>query len=236
MTTPAVIAHRGASGHAPENTVTAFRLAVEQGADGIEFDVRRSADGRLIVHHDAHLPDGRAIVRTDAADLPSHVPDLERALDACAGAWVNLEIKNDRREPDFDPDRRVATEVAELLARRSEPAQQWLISSFDLATVDAVRAVAPSLATAFLVLEASSENIDAAVGGGHTALHPWVQTLDRASVEAARSAGLRVNVWTCNDEARMRELIEWGVDGICTDLPDLARRLVPDVARRVPPE
>lgn len=224
---PAVIAHRGSSGHAPENTVAAFRLAVEQDADGIELDVRRTADGHLVVHHDARLPDGRIIVEVPAEQLPAHVPDLTAALDACAGAWVNLEIKNDEREPDFDPDRRLAGQVAELLAARPETSDRWLISSFDLATVDTVRAIAPGLPTAFLVLETTPATIAAAADGGHRALHPWVAALDRPGLDSAHAAGLQVNAWTCNDEDRMRELIEWGIDGICTDLPDLARRLVP---------
>lgn len=224
---PAVIAHRGSSGHAPENTVAAFRLAVEQDADGIELDVRRTADGQLVVHHDARLPDGRAIIELTVEQLPAHVPDLTAALDACAGAWVNLEIKNDERDPDFDPDRRLATDVAELLAARPETPDRWLISSFDLATVDTVRAIAPGLPTAFLVLETTPATIAAAIDGGHRALHPWVAALDRAALDAAHAAGLQINAWTCNDEERMRELIVWGIDGICTDLPDVARRLLP---------
>lgn len=223
----AVIAHRGASGHAPENTRAAFRLAVDQGADGIELDVRRTADRHLVVHHDARLADGRAIIELTVEQLPAHVPDLASALDACTGAWVNLEIKNDPNDPDFDPQRRLAAEVADLLSSRPEPSEQWLISSFDLATVDEVRIVAPRLPTALLVLHADRSAIEAAIGGGHRALHPWVHVLDRPSLDAAQAAGLEVNVWTCNDEERMRELIEWGIDGICTDLPDVARRLVP---------
>lgn len=223
---PAIIAHRGASGHVRENTVEAFQLAVDMGADGIELDVRRTADGRLVVHHDAHLPDGRTIVETSADQLPPHVPDLATALEACAGAWVNLEIKNDQREPDFDPERRVADEVIALLSSRPDPAERWLVSSFDVVTIEAVRATGTGVPTAYLVRRVTDRAIDAAVAGGHRALHPREQDLDRDAVERAHRAGLGVNTWTCNDPERMIELIDWGVDGLCTDLPDLARRVL----------
>src|SRR5262245_27082175 len=92
---PAVIAHRGASRAAPENTLEAFRLARSLGADAVELDVRRTRDGALAVHHDARLPDGQSVVDLSAAELPRSVPLLDAALDACAGMWVNVEIKND---------------------------------------------------------------------------------------------------------------------------------------------
>src|SRR4051812_33810066 len=86
-----VIAHRGASKAERENTLGAFRRARAMGADAVELDVRRTVDGVLVVHHDP-LP----------AELTPHVPTLGDALDACTGMWVNVEIKNDPDEPDFD--------------------------------------------------------------------------------------------------------------------------------------
>src|SRR3954452_22090130 len=89
-----IFAHRGASARYTENTVSAFQGARDLGADWVELDVRRTADGSLAVHHDAHLPDGRRIVELHAADLPDTVPDLAGALDACEPLGVNVEIKN----------------------------------------------------------------------------------------------------------------------------------------------
>ena len=71
-----VFAHRGASATQTENTVAAFAAAVAMGADGVELDVRRTADGALAVHHDAHLPDGRLLCEVATSALPSHVPSL----------------------------------------------------------------------------------------------------------------------------------------------------------------
>ena len=125
VTMTLVIAHRGASRAERENTIAAFRRAVEMGADGIELDVRRSADDRLVVHHDAALADGRLIRHTGSADLPDHIPSLAAALDACEGAFVNVEIKNDPSDPDFDPSRRAAYYVRVL----EIPTPRW--STYD---------------------------------------------------------------------------------------------------------
>lgn len=215
-----VIAHRGASAHAPENTIAAFELAGRLGADGVELDVRRSADDRLVVHHDAHLPDGRAILATASSELPAGVAVLDDALDACAGMFVNIEIKNDPQDPDHDPTDWVAWKVATALARRGD-GPRWLVSSFRLATVDRMRHVAPSVRTAWLTLGLDAAIVATTVRHGHSIVHPWVGQLDRAALQAAHAVGLTVNTWTCDDPARMAELIGWGIDGICTNVPDV---------------
>lgn len=216
-----IIGHRGASAAEGDNTLAAFRRAVEMGADGVELDVRRSRDDRLVVHHDAHLPDGRAILDVVASDLPDHVPTLDDALDACAGIFVNIEIKNDPAEPDHDPGDWVAHRVGEVLSRRGGGVR-WLISSFRSGTVAVCRTILPGVRTAWLVGSVDDDVIARTAAAGHAAIHPFVETLDERSVRAAHGAGLAVNTWTCDDPARMRELIAWGVDGICTNVPDVA--------------
>lgn len=225
-----VIAHRGASRAEPENTVRAFRRAVEIGADGIELDVRRTVDDVLVVHHDAALPDGRAIRRTAAAELPDHVPSLADALDACEGAFVNVEIKNDPADPDFDPNEWVAYRTVVELGRRGA-GPRWLVSSFRLETVDAVRRLAPSVRTAWLVVGAGGDELAVTAGRGHVAIHPHVGGIDADFIRAAHAAGLAVNTWTCDDPDRMRQLIAWGVDGICTNVPDVAVAVRDEILR-----
>lgn len=216
-----VIAHRGASVAEPENTLAAFRRAGEAGADGVELDVRRSADDRLVVHHDARLPDGRVIRSTVRAELPDSIPTLDAALDACDGMFVNVEIKNDPDDPDFDPTEWLAHRViAQLAGRRSD--RRWLISSFRHETVETCRRILPTIPTAWLVMEIDTDVVARASAAGHAAVHPFVRTLTEEAVRAAHAAGLAVNTWTCDDPQRMRELIGWGVDGICTNLPDVA--------------
>ena len=223
----AVIAHRGASKAERENTVEAFRRAVEMRTDGIELDVRRTRDGVLVVHHNPDLADGRVIAHLDHADVPTHVPTLDAALDACRPAWVNVEIKNDPTEPDFDATDSIADDTIALLARRSEGDDRWLISSFRLETVDRCRAIRPNIRTAWLTVKVDESDVtnvlDGLVTTGHAALHPWVGALTRELVDACHARGLAVNTWTCDDPDRMDELVAWGVDGICTNRPDLAR-------------
>lgn len=222
-----VIAHRGASRAEPENTIAAFTRAVEMGADCVELDVRRTADDHLIVHHDPHLADGRIIRETPRAELPGAIPDLAASLDACAGIAVNIEIKNEHGEPDFDPSDWVLEQVAQELERRADPTR-WLVSSFRPDTVAVCRDRLPSVRSAVLTYAADPATVSAVAAAGHQAIHPYVPRVDEASVRHAHSLGLAVNVWTCDDPDRMRELMAWGVDGICTNVPDVAL----DVRRR----
>lgn len=217
-----VIAHRGASAAAPENTVEAFTKAVQMGADGIELDVRRTADDHLVVHHDAHLPDGRLIRSTNRLDLPQAVPTLSAALDACAGAFVNIEIKNHVSEPDHDPSRTVARMVADELIARTDPTSRWLISSFDLESVNAMSRLIPAIRTAFLTICDPTAGLAATAQHGHTAWHPNYRDVDENLIKAAHALGIAVNVWTCDDPDIQRRLMDSGIDGICTNVPNQA--------------
>ena len=217
----AIIAHRGASAAHPENTVEAFRAAAALGATWVELDVRRTADGRLAVHHDARLSDGRALVDVAAADLPPHVPSLVEALEASAPLGVNVEIKNSPNDVDFDPQAALVELVVADIAACSQPI---LVSSFHPPTLDRVKAVDRSVATAQLTFELKDpgRTIERAVAAGHSALHPFDATVTPDLVALAHDAGLQVNVWTVDDPARIVALDDMGVDGIVTNVPDVA--------------
>lgn len=215
-----VIAHRGASMVERENTLAAFGRAASMGADGVELDARRTADGVVVVHHSVQLADGRAVVDTDHGDVPDYVPTLTAALDACDGMFVNIEIKNLPAEPDFDADERVATAVMAELATRPDGHDRWLISCFHMDTVDACRSIDPAVPTALLTVDFDATVIERTVRHGHVAVHPWEPTVTAELIDTAHASGLRVNTWTCNDPARATELGRWGIDGICTDVPD----------------
>lgn len=218
-----VIAHRGASAAFPENTVAAFEGARALGADWVELDVRRTADGALVVVHDAALANGELVVATARADIDAVVPSLAEALDACEGMGVNIEIKNHPIDPDYDPTMVVAKGVVAEVARRGAH-DRVLVSCFDLGTVDAVRDLDPAVPTAYLVLDPEGgAAVDVAVEHGHRALHPWVPMVDEALIRRAHAAGLLVNTWTTDDPERILELAGWGIDGVVTNVPDVAR-------------
>lgn len=231
-----VIGHRGAPQVEPENTVASFGAALAVGADGVELDVRRTADRRLAVHHDAELADGRTIVRTAWADVPDAVPDLAAALDACRGAdVVNVEIKNWPDDVDFDPSLGVVDAVVEvLLGRPADERARFLVSCFHLPSADRVRELAPELATAWLVIGPGADGrtepgvdpmaamVAEVAGHGHGALHPHHAFVNAELVGAAHAAGVAVNTWTCDDPDRIRWLADVGVDAIVTNVPDVA--------------
>ena len=197
------------------------------GADMAELDVRHTADGQLAVHHDARLADGRAIIEVAARDLPSEVPNLEEALAACDGMAVNVEVKNSSRDPDFDPERTVAAEVAAIVGERGLH-DGILVSSFDVGSIARVRQVDARVATAWLttLLPDAAGAVASLVEAGHRALHPYDPIVDAALVEVCHRAGIEVNVWTVDDPARINELVGFGVDGICTNVPDVALRVL----------
>lgn len=227
---PLIIAHRGASAVERENTIAAFRTARRLGADMVELDVRPTADGALAVHHDARLEDGTPLVRLAAAELPRHVPLLDAALDACAGMGVNIEIKSSPLDPDFDPERRLADAVVELVASRGER-DRVIVSSFDPAMVARVRELDPAVATAWLTIGIEvATAVGTCVAAGHRWWHPHERDVTAEAIAVAHAAGLGVNAWTVDDPARMAELAAWGTDGICTNVPDVAVRTL-----RTPP-
>ncbi len=214
-----VIGHRGASGALPENTPEAFALADRMGADGVELDVRLATDGhggtRLVVFHDP-LPATQ--IELDA------LPSFEDVLDACGERMlINVEIKNSVGDGGHDPTMAVVAPTVAAMRRRGDSwTGRWLFSSFDLDTMNHCRLVAPELPTALLVGECTEEAIAAAVASGHVAVHPWVGSLTSECVDACHAAGLLVNTYTCNDPVRLRELVAMGVDGVCSDVPDIA--------------
>ena len=224
---PLVVAHRGASADRLENTVEAFVEARDQGADWVELDVRISADDVLVVHHDAHYPDGRLVRDVPMDEVPDHVPSLAEAFEACDGMGVNVEVKNLPGDPDHEASV-VACEAVAGLASAYRPPELLLVSSFDIAAVDRIRAADPTVPTAWVVAERHGTNLvlDRTVTHGHGSVNPWDELVDEHLVEASHARGLSVLVWTVDDAERMERLAAWGVEGIITNRPGLARSVV----------
>lgn len=226
---PLVIAHRGASAARPENTVEAFRHARQLGADWVELDARRAADGSVWVLHDDHLADGRVLATLHPDELPAEVPSLHEALEACEGMGINIEIKNVPIDKDYDPTEVVAARTVELV-RELDLHDRVLVSSFSMDTVDAVRGADGRIETAWLTVhEVDEVALRRVADRGHAAVHPHEMAVDAGAVQRARSVGLRLNTWTTDDPDRIRAQVELGVDGICTNVPDVARQVIDEI-------
>lgn len=234
MTVPRVLAHRGATAVALENTLQAFVAASALGADGVELDVHRSADGVLVVHHDADARGLGVLAERTEAEIRAarpEIPTLEEALEAGAGMLVNVEVKNLPGDADYDPGERIAAGVVELLTRRGRE-DEVLVSSFNLESVDRVRRLDGTIPTGFLTLVGMDpvDGVEVAHAHGHDAVHPDVRALAggaaAATIGRAHELGMTVNAWTVNDEDEMRRLATLGVDAVITDAPDLARRVL----------
>ena len=214
-----VFAHRGlhASG-AQENTLASFEAAADAGADGVEFDVRRTVDGALVVHHDAVLPGGGVIAEMKVAELDPSVPLLAEVIATCGQLAMNVEIKNDPSEPGYDPTGGLAAQVVAELAELASGADV-IISSFDPGTLVAVRAADPDVPIGLLL--GWGADIDAAVETarleGFGCLHPFVGDVDESAVQHCRAGGLMLNVWTVDTPADLTRMVALGVDIVITD-------------------
>jgi glycerophosphoryl diester phosphodiesterase len=220
--TPLVIAHRGASGYAGENTVEAIRLAREMGADGVEIDVHACLDGGFLVRHDPLLPDDRSIhdmglEEAQAALAATGVlaPSLTEALASATGLRTWVEVKHLREAQD-----RLFLDV---LSAASDPSLV-AIHSFDHRLVRRLWEREPSLHLGILQ-SARPENPLAAVttSGAGTLWQEWT-LVDRELISAARDAHVEVIAWTVNSAAAARHLTGLGVAGLCGDYPDRLRQ------------
>ncbi len=214
----AVFAHRGCTDGFTENTIDAFAEARRLGADGVELDVRLTADGALAVHHDAEIPGLGVIAQLEVADLPAHVPLLADVLAVCEGMVVNVEIKNAPQDPGWDPGEAVAALTAAAIEEAGWTARV-LVSSFQTTTLRAVQAADGRLALGALWgFGAEVEPaLAAAAEAGFGAVHPFVLSVRPELVARAHAMGLAVNVWTVNAPEDLRAMVAAGVDTMITD-------------------
>ena len=220
---PRVFGHGSSTPGDELNSRASFERVLGLPIDGVELDVRRTADDALVVHHDAALPDGRALHELSRHDLPAHMLLLADVLDICAGVVVNIEIKNFSIDQAFDPAERVTDLVLALLRERGG-GDRVLVSSFGMGCVDHVRRHAPHIDTAVLLYYPGHPEalLDDVVVHGHRIVHPFAPNVDEAFMAAARARDLEVNVWTGRDDAAtLQRLVALDVDGIITGRPEL---------------
>jgi glycerophosphoryl diester phosphodiesterase len=214
----AVFAHRGCTEGFTENTLEAFAEARRLGADGVELDVRLTADGALAVHHDPVLDGLGPVADLTVPDLPAHVPLLADALAVCEGLVVNVEIKNDPGQPGHDPAEVVASLTAAAIAEAGW-IDRVIVSSFQVRTLQAVHAADSRLPLGILwpFLADAEAGLALAVEEGWSAVHPFVPTVDADLVARAHAAGLAVNAWTVNGLHDLAAFVAMGVDAVMTD-------------------
>jgi len=229
-----VIAHRGSSDVAPENTLAAFRLAIEQHADFIEFDVQESADGEVVVMHDSDLmrmgssplkvweANASALTSVDIGSRTAprfsseRVPTLAETLAMTrGGARVIVELKS------YGHAQRLEERVVAIV-EAAGMTNDSIFMSLDHDMVRRIKQLRPSWRVGALVAKAIGDVTS--LGADFLAVEARVAT--RAFVRQAHRAGQDVYVWTVNDPAWMLAAMSNGVDGLITDKPDLARRVV----------
>ncbi len=230
---PLLIAHRGASGEAPENTMAAFRLALEQGADLLEMDVHLAADGSLVVLHDPTVDrttDGHGLVgqltldQIKALDAGSwfspqyeaeRIPTLEDVLQWAAGrVALAIEIKRDGpiRYPGIE------AAIVERL-RRFDMVRSAAVISFDHAAVLRTKQLCPEVAGGVLFACSPVVPFSLALEARAEAILPHWANLSREMVSQAHARGLAVSTWVADDEPALRWILSLKVDAVATNYP-----------------
>ena len=235
---PLVLAHRGASAHAPENTLAAFELALTQGAHGVELDAKLSADGEVVVFHDATVErttNGHgqvsqlslaALRELDAGSFFSDefrgekIPTLTEVFETLGDrAFVNVELTNYTTPRDG-----LADKVCELVQRFGLQGSV-LFSSFLPSNLKRTRKLLPDTPRGLLALGGWLGWWALSFGfnfGNYQALHPGLSDTTARQIARVHRLKRRIIVWTVNNGGDMRRLFNWNVDGIITDDPKLA--------------
>jgi len=230
-TYPLVFAHRGGTALGPENRIQTFDAGMNAGADGLELDVHLSADDVVVVHHDKTLDrttegSGPIAAKTAAELAALGLPTLREVLRRYPGTRIIVEMKVDTEK--------LGTLVAEEISRAAA-IDRVCAAGFGARAVEAVRRVLPQLATS-----AHSEEVRRALhrtwvcwplkscawGGYQVPEHAGrLRVVSKRFIRYAHDAGLKVQVWTVDEESDMRRLLEWGVDALISNRPDAAVRI-----------
>jgi len=239
---PIIFAHRGDLAHAPENTLPAFQQAIQKGADGVELDVKLTADGHVIVIHDSTVDrttDGKgrvaslpleAIRKLDAGKwfnekfAGTKVPLLEEVFEVVGkDKMINIELKDYTVSHDG-----LVKKVCELI-KRHDNHNQILFSSFFPSTLKVAAQALPEIPRGLLAMPGLLGLWTRSFGfmfGDYQALHPHISSTSREQMQRAHRLKRRVHVWTVNKPEDIIQLKEWGVDGIITDDPQTAVRVL----------
>lgn len=231
-----VTGHRGASGLAPENTIPAMLKAIEAGADFSELDVQESSDGVLVLLHDSSLKRTAGldanIWEMDYASLKTvdvgswfdpkfagtTIPTLEEVMDAVRGKMkLNIELKINSHEDQL-PER-----VVDLIARKNF-ISECIVTSFDFTAIDRVKELNSSIKAGYLFSQIP-EDVDVFTANVDLFSVKY-KIVDKEFVDKAHAHNKDVHVYTVNDPEEMKRLIDFGVESIITDRPDILARVL----------
>lgn len=238
---PMIIAHRGAKGMAPENTLAAFQLGLSQGCEGIELDVHLTADDEIVVCHDMTLDrttNGKGLITEKSlAEIKTYdaglwfgdefkgetVPTLDEVFDLVPDSiMINVEVK-------YAYEGRMERKLVEFLRRRNR-LNPVIVSSFDHKCVRRIKQMDSEVKIGLLYQSnlldptAYARSFDVEV----YSLHPYFQMLDAEDVLKAKKSGLYVYPYTANEEKDLLKLTDLGVSGIITDFPGRLKALMQD--------
>ena len=247
MKLPLIIAHRGASAYAPENTIAAFIKALEMGAGGIELDVQLSRDGYPVVIHDERIDrisDGSGWVKDktlkelQTLDFGSWfspfyqgetIPTLEQVMEILA-EWdilLNIELKNG---PVFYPG---IEEKVISLVKRFQMEDRVIISSFNHYSIVEVKKIAENIKIAPVYMAGLYKPWNYAKELNAAAVHPYVYGLMPEIIKGCKENGIDINTFTVDEPEDIKRLAAAGVDGIITNVPDVALSIVRKNGREI---
>lgn len=229
-----IIAHRGASRAAPENTLAAMKKAMEFGADYAELDACQTRDGEIILMHDEELERTTGqkglIWEYTLAELKEFeagswfseefrgeaIPTLQEVMHLVRGKMkLNIEIKV------FGHESGMAQKVVDLI-RKENFEKECMVTSFDREIIEEVKNIAPGLMTGFIFDEDYQGDV---FDGNWDALSCDRQILDEELIKKAKDKGLKLFIWTVNYPVEMKKLIDLKVDGLITDVPDVLKEI-----------
>jgi len=236
---PLNFAHRGFTASAPENSMAAFKAAVELGAHGIELDVRTCKTGELVVFHDptlARLTNGRGFIKNKTlkelkelriqmpkGEADEQIPTLEEVIELVEGrALLNVEIKTNGL-----PKNRIENKVVEVL-RHYGIEYKTIISSFNPLVVRRLKKIDDQLLTGILIdknFNIRRSEILLTKFSGAKAIHLEKSLAKEEFIKKVRTLGFYCIIWSVNDSAMMERLTNMGVDAIITDKPDLLKNI-----------
>ena len=234
-----VLAHRGASGYAPENTMPAFEKAIEMGADGFELDVQMTKDGEIVVIHDETIDrtsDGKGWVkdytleelrkfnynRTHKEYEHADIPTMREVFELVkpTNLVINIEIKTGVV---FYP----IEEKLLALTKEYGMEDRVFYSSFNHYTVKKIHELDPSTEVGFLYGDGPIDMPQYGEKHGVNALHPALYNLQYPGfVEECKKRGLKLHVWTVNEEKYVKMCMDAGTDSVITNYPDMALRVL----------